>query len=190
MPWILRSYEKIQTALVSCWLGNISHPGIRNPKPQNASDRRLVAILGDVHTFRHLESSHPKVLGRQHLKTKAPLSKNPHSWVRFDSFTRVQTISQNDWFKISTALTGTHGGYLDFNDHDLKIFTPKIALQNRVFLWCEFLFQTLNTSETLQVLKSPHKFTQLWHAMAHNSGAKGTTKLIAIYKVFAKFMCL
>lgn len=158
------------------------------PKAKNASDRRLVAILGDFHTFRHLESSHPKVLGCQHLKTKAPLSKEPHFWVSFDSFTRVQTISQNDWFTISTALTGTHGwGYLDFNEHnDLKIYTPKIALQNCVFLWSEFLFQTLNTSDTLQVFKSP----QLWHAMAHNSGAKGTTKLIAIYKVFAKFLCI
>ena len=145
MPWILRSYEKIQTALVSCCLGNISHLRIRNPKPQNASDRRLVAIWGDFHTLRHLESSHPKVLGCQHLKTKAPLSKNPHFWVNFDSFTRVQTISQNDWFTISTALTATHGwGYLDFNEHNyLKIYTPKIALQNRVFLWSEFLFQTL-----------------------------------------------
>lgn len=159
--------KKSQTALVSCWLGNISHLSIRNPKPQNASDRRLVAILGDFHTLRYLESSHPKVLGCQHLKTKAPLSKNPHSWVRFDSFTRVQTISQNDWFTISTALTGTHGwGYLDFNEHNyLKIYTPKTALQNRVFLWCEFLFQTL-AAKHIGNLAGVQKPSQVYSAVA------------------------
>lgn len=151
MPWILRSYEKSQTALVSCCLGNLSHLSIRNPKPQNASDRRLVAILGDFHRLRHLESSHWKV----------------HSWVRFDSFTRVQTISQNDWFTISTALTGTHGwGYLDFNEHNyLKIYTPKIALQNRVFLWSEFLFQTLAATH-IGNLAGVQKPSQVYSAVA------------------------